>query len=240
MSQANNQTSENSEKSFVATLLAKVARCFRPIFKYATGAFFLTFLLMLLIDLGTSYLVEDRVYTDINTLPKRETAVVLGTAKFYPSGNPNLYYKYRLDAVKQLYQEQKADIFLMSGDNQTPYYNEPKAMTADLVKMGVPTERIRQDYAGYNTLDSIIRADKVFNLKPFTIVSQRFHCERALLIAKFHNIDAICFAAKYPEQHYKVRVREFIARTGMVVSLLTGAKATTLEESKINEIKPQQ
>lgn len=197
----------------------KFARFFA---KWALGLVFPLLLMVLVIDFGTSYLVQDRVYTDVNALPKRETAVVLGTAKFYPSGKPNLYYKYRLDAAKQVYQAGKADIFLMSGDNATPYYNEPKVMTSDLRQLGVPGGKIRQDYAGYNTLDSVIRADKVFQLKPFTIVSQRFHCERALLIAKFHNIDAICYVAKYPDQHYKVRLREIIARTGMVWRLLTG------------------
>lgn len=193
------------------------------------------FILMLLIDLGTSYLVKDRIYTDIEALPKREVAVVLGTAKYYPTGSPNLYYKYRLEAAESLYQAQKVNSFLMSGDNKTAYYNEPKMMTADLRQLGVPNSRIQQDYAGYNTLDSVIRADKVFKLPPFTLVSQRFHCERALVIAKFHQIDAICFVAKYPEQHYKVRFREVIARTAMVFNLLIGTEATSLAPSKMTE-----
>lgn len=213
----------------------KVIRFFLPLIKWGLGLSFPLFVLLLLIDIGTSYLVEDRIYTDITQLPKRDYAVVLGTAKYYPSGAPNLYYKYRLEAAKQLYQQQKVNQFLMSGDNQTAYYNEPKMMTADLRQMGVPSGRIQQDYAGYNTLDSVVRADKVFNLKPFTIVSQRFHCERALVIAKFHNIDAICYVAKYPDKHYQVRIREVVARAAMVWNLLTGAKPTTLAVSKIIE-----
>lgn len=192
--------------------------------------------LVLLIDIGTSYLVKESIFTDIEKLPKREYAVVLGTAKFYPSGTPNLYYKYRLAAAREIYRNKKADYFLMSGDNKTPYYNEPKVMTDDLRKMGVDRSLIQQDYSGFNTLDSIIRANKVFKLKPFTIVSQRFHCERALVIAKFHHIDAVCFVAKYPEKHYWVRLRESIARVAMVLDLLRGADASSLAESKI--VKP--
>lgn len=192
--------------------------------------------LVLLIDIGTSYLVKDRIFTDIEKLPKREYAVVLGTAKFYPSGKPNLYYKYRLAAAREIARHKKVDYFLMSGDNKTPYYNEPKVMTDDLRKMGVDRSLIQQDYSGFNTLDSIIRANKVFKLKPFTIVSQRFHCERALVIAKFHHIDAVCFVAKYPEKHYWVRMRESIARVAMVLDLLRGADASSLAESKV--VKP--
>lgn len=195
------------------------------------------FLLMLIIDLSTSYFVKERVYTDLNTLPPNEHALVLGTAKYYPSGKPNLYYQYRLAAVEQLYRAQKANYFLLSGDNQTPYYNEPKMMRNDLDKMGIDVHQLQQDYAGYNTLDSILRAKQVFKLDRFTIVSQRFHCERALFIAKYHQIDAICFVAAYPEHHYRVRLREFFARTGMLIRLLSGATATTLEDIKINELK---
>ncbi|AUI67168.1 MULTISPECIES: vancomycin high temperature exclusion protein [Glaesserella] len=191
------------------------------------------FLFMLAIDFGTGYLVRDQIYTDIEKLPKREYAVVLGTAKFYLSGQPNLYYKYRLEAAKSLFLHNKAHYLLMSGDNKTAYYNEPKMMTTDLRRMGIPLQNIKQDYAGYSTLDSIIRADKVFRLNQFIIVSQQFHCERALLVARFKNIDAICFAAQYPDGHYKVRIREFFARTAMAIRLLLGADASTLEPSQI-------
>lgn len=178
--------------------------------------------IMVLIDLGTSYLVRDRIYTDITQLPKREYAVVLGTAKFYPSGSPNLYYRYRIDAAKKLFDHQKADFFLLSGDNKTAYYNEPKMMTEDLRKLGFPNHALKQDYAGFSTLESVLRANRVFQLQSFTLISQAFHCERALLIAKFYNIDAICFAAKYPDAHYKVRIREFFARSAMIIQLVLG------------------
>ncbi|KAE9539270.1 YdcF family protein [Ursidibacter maritimus] len=222
-----------------ATLKQKVARAFLRCYKWLLGLFFSFVLMVLLIDIGTSYWVEDQIYTEIDNLPQREYTVVLGTAKYYSSGTPNLYYKYRLDAAMQLYRAHKSSYFVMSGDNQTAYYNEPKTMTNDLRRMGMQNQYILQDYAGYNTFDSVIRADKVFKLPPFTIISQRFHCERALFIAKFHQIDAICFVAKYPEQHYKVRIRELFARTAMLFNLLIGAQATTLEESRITELGSQ-
>ncbi|MDO9649222.1 ElyC/SanA/YdcF family protein [Glaesserella parasuis] len=192
---------------------------------------------MFAIDFATGYWVRDQIYIDVRQLPQREYALVLGTAKYYPSGSPNLYYKYRLDAAKAVFEHNKVNYLLVSGDNKTAYYNEPKMMTHDLRQMGIPWQRIRQDYAGYNTLDSIIRADKVFQLQPFIIISQQFHCERALFIAKFHQIEAVCFTAKYPDAHYKVRIREFFARSAMAVSLLLGKEATTLEPSQMKMIK---
>lgn len=224
-----------AQESKAVTLRANVIRYVLRLLKWGLWLMFSLGLLMLAIDFGTGYIVREAIYHDAAQIPKREYAVVLGTAKYYPSGSPNLYYKYRLEAAKQLFNRQKVHYLLMSGDNRTAYYNEPKMMTNDLLKMGVPAQNIKQDYAGFSTLDSIIRADKVFQLEPFVIISQQFHCERALLIAKFRRIDAICYVAKYPDSHYKVRIREFFARTGMALNLLIGADATTLEPSQIIE-----
>nr|WP_314740954.1 ElyC/SanA/YdcF family protein [uncultured Haemophilus sp.] len=191
---------------------------------------------LIFIDVLTSYWVRDKIYTDINKLPNYQTAVVLGTAKYYAKGEPNLYYKYRLEAANTLIKKGKVEKLLLSGDNKTPYYNEPKVMANDLRRMGVQAVQIQQDFAGYRTLDSIIRADKVFRLPPFIIVSQRFHCERALFIAKTRNIDAVCYAAKYPEGHFKVRIREFFARVGMVLDYLWDRQSETLEKMESKPI----
>lgn len=207
------------------TLSTRCEQCWRVgsrIVKVGLKLLILLFGVMLLIDLATSYLVRERIYHDINQLPKRDYAVVLGTAKFYPSGSPNLYYRYRLDAAKKVFDHQKADYFLLSGDNKTVYYNEPKMMTEDLHKRGIPLEVLKQDNAGFSTLESVLRAERVFQLKSFTVISQSFHCERALLIARFYDIDAICFTAEYPQAHYRVRIREFFARSAMMIQLLFG------------------
>lgn len=196
------------------------------------GIVFLLSITVFVIDYATGIYVKDNIYTDIEKLPKHRNAVVLGTSKFYAKGTPNLYYKYRLEAAVQLINKGKAKTLLVSGDNKTPYYNEPKVMLNDLYKMGIPKNMIEQDFAGYRTLDSIVRASKVYKLEPFIIVSQQFHCERALFIAKYHNINAVCFAAKYPEGHIKVRLREFLARIGMIWDFLVWTKPETLDKVK--------
>ncbi|MDG6882613.1 vancomycin high temperature exclusion protein [Phocoenobacter uteri] len=190
---------------------------FKRFIKFSLISLILLIMAIFSIDFITGYLVKDRLYKDINKLPYREYAVVLGTAKYFPSGRDNLYYKYRLNATFEIFKHKKAKYFLLSGDNSSRYYNEPKNMTKDLHKKGIPNDLLRQDYRGYSTLSSIIRADETFHLPKFTIVSQQFHCERALLIAKVHNIDAICFVAQHPEGHYKVRIREYFARVRMLI-----------------------
>ncbi|WP_026313300.1 SanA/YdcF family protein [Actinobacillus capsulatus] len=210
--------------------------CVKSIVCIAWVSVFLT-LFILVIDGVTGFYVKERIYTDIDKLPKYNDAVVLGTSKYYSKGSPNLYYKYRLEAAIALLKRGKVKNLLVSGDNKTPYYNEPKVMQNDLRRMGVQKELIKQDFAGYRTLDSIVRAREVYQLEPFVIVTQQFHCERALFIAKYHHIDAVCFAAKYPEGHIKVRIREFFARLGMIWDFLVGTQPETLERVASREIK---
>ncbi|PRI93135.1 vancomycin high temperature exclusion protein [Haemophilus influenzae] len=146
------------------------------------------------------------------------------------SGKPNVYYDSRLMAAKSLIEQQKVNYLLLSGDNRTLQYNEPRAMFRDLRKMGVPETLMFRDFAGFRTLDSVIRADKIFQVKTFTIVSQKFHCERALLIAQAHNIDAICFVAKQPELHFSTQIREVFARIKAVFDLILGVEPYFLGE----------
>ena len=85
-------------------------------------------------------------------------------------------------------------------------------MKRALIAQHVPPGVITMDYAGLRTLDSIDRAEKVFGLKRFTIISQREHDERALLIAKHYGIDAIAYAAddvgfEYAQRAHIHRIR---------------------------------
>lgn len=176
--------------------------------------------ILVIIDQVIAFYVRQDIYTDIEHLPHRPYAVVLGTSKYVAKNRLNLYYYNRLIAAQKLFNKKKVDYLLLSGDNRTNSYNEPRMMFQDLRKMGVAEQFMYMDFAGFRTLDSIVRADQVFQAKSFTIISQQFHCERALFIAKYHNIDAICFAADYPDQIFLVRLREIFARSKAVWDIL--------------------
>jgi SanA protein len=66
-----------------------------------------------------------------------------------------------------------------------------------------------------------VRAKKVFGLNKFTIISQEFHNERAIYIARFNEIDAIAYNAVDPPDDFtlKVRIREYFARAMVVIDL---------------------
>ena len=175
--------------------------------------------LLLLNDQIIGTYVRKNIYYQANKVPFRPYGVVLGTSKYVAPNTPNWFYNNRLAAAKTLYDAKKIDYLLLSGDNRTPYYNEPRTMARDLEKMGISKHVLFPDYAGFRTLDSIIRAKEVFKAEPMTIITQRFHCERALFIAQYHNIDAICFAAVDPDIYTLTRLREILARFLMLWEL---------------------
>ena len=226
---------------FTVMLVKKFSPKFTTLFRALLYAIFALIILCLLVDRGVSFYVRDKIFTNIDELPHRAYALVLGTSKYIIGGKPNSYYEYRLAAAKELIDHQKVNYLLLSGDNRTVQYNEPRAMFRDLQKMGISEASMFRDFAGFRTLDSIIRADKIFQVQAFTIVSQKFHCERALLIAKAHDIDAICFVAKQPELHLSTRIREVFARIKAVLDLILGVEPYFLGEpeplpSPINKI----
>ncbi|WP_233112513.1 SanA/YdcF family protein [Aggregatibacter actinomycetemcomitans] len=204
---------EKLQAYLTATQIKRIGRYF--------ALFFAGFaLLLIVVDQIIGYYVRKDIYYDIDKVPNRPYGLVLGTSKYFSNNTLNLFYYNRLLAAQRLFEVRKVDYLLLSGDNRTLQYNEPRTMLQDLKKMGVPQEFIYLDFAGFRTLDSVIRADQVFKAHSLTIISQKFHCERALFIAKFHNIDAICFAADYPQVYSFVRVREFFARLQAVWDLL--------------------
>ncbi|WP_084228242.1 SanA/YdcF family protein, partial [Aeromonas encheleia] len=153
-------------------------------------------------------------YDDVDAVPYNRVALVLGTSKYLIGGSPNHYFKYRIKAAAELYNNGKVDYILVSGDNATVQYNEPRQMRRALIQAGIPASAIYSDYAGFRTLDSIVRAKEVFGQAHFTVVSQAFHNERAIFIARHFGIEAVGFNALDPSayQGIKTRVREVFAR----------------------------
>ncbi|MCG8478608.1 MAG: YdcF family protein, partial [Spirochaetales bacterium] len=126
---------------------------------------------------------SDRIYSDYRELSDHNEILLLGTSRFSRSGRPNPFFEHRVNAAATLIDEGRAAAVVASGDNSHTNYNEPAQMTDALAERGVPVERIAQDYAGFRTLDSVVRMHEVFGQDDFIIVSQRFHVERALFLA---------------------------------------------------------
>ena len=162
------------------------------------------------------------IYDSIEEIPYNDVALVLGTSKYLYNGRVNMYFKFRMDAAYELYKSGKIKFILVSGDNRNRFYNEPRQMRLDLIRLGVDKKHIFLDFAGFRTRDSIIRANKVFNLTNFTIVSQPFHNERAIFIARQKNINVVAYNARNVRKLYRIRQfpRELAARVLMIVDII--------------------
>lgn len=192
----------------------------KHVFVLMADVMVLLFMLLLLSDVIVGQMSAN-CFDDVNELPNKKLALVLGTSKYRVGGGVNLYYRYRLDAAAKLYHLRKVDFLLLSGDNSLREYDEPTTMKRDLVKLGVPAERIFLDYAGFRTLDSMVRCKEVFGETDIIVVSQPFHNERAIYIAEHHSMDAVGFNARDVDQFYglKTMLREKLARTKMLLDL---------------------
>lgn len=177
-----------------------------------------------LCDLGIRLAARGRVHSSVAEVPEASVALLLGTAKLH-YGRANLFYGPRIAAAAELFKAGKVRGILVSGDNSRVDYSEPEDMRDDLVAAGVPARFITLDYAGFRTLDSLVRAKEVFGQTEIVVVSQAFHLERALYIAARHGITARGYVASDPtsRRHYmKTRAREILARTAAVLDILVG------------------
>lgn len=154
----------------------------------------------------------------VEDVTPKDVAVVLGTSKYSIKGGINKYYKNRIDATYELYVNKKVKFILVSGDNALREYNEPINMKRSLVERGIPSNVIYLDYAGFSTLDSIIRAKKVFGLNSFILVSQKFHNERGIYIGNNNDLYIEGYNAKSIYGR-RVILREILARVKAVLDI---------------------
>lgn len=162
------------------------------------------------------------IYSDTDSITSPEVVLVLGTSKYARGGNLNHYFVRRITAAAELYKQGKAKAFVLSGDNSRKDYNEPEDMRVMLVEAGVPDSIIHLDYAGFRTLDSVVRLNKVFGQNKFIIVSQPFHTERAIYISRRAGLDAYGYNAEDVSYRYskKTKVREKFARVKVFVDII--------------------
>lgn len=190
--------------------------------KYILFVIVIIIWLIFVSDFLTSYSNSENIYSLNSDIPENKVGVVLGTSKYISDGRRNLFYLYRIEATRELYNSWKIEYILVSGDNSTQQYNETDSMREDLIAAWIPEKKIYGDYAGFRTLDSVVRAKEVFGQENYTIISQQFHLERALFIAKNEWIQAVWYAARDVPVSRAPRVwlRERLARVKMMADII--------------------
>ena len=175
---------------------------------------------------------KGKVFSDIDSIRYNKVGLLLGTTPQARIGRiTNYFFVYRIDAAEQLYKAGKIEKILISGDeNSLDGVNEPECMRDSLVARGVPASAILLDGKGYRTINSVINAKKVYDLKSYTIISQKFHNERAIYQAEHLGLDVKniqAYNAKDPKSRraYLTTIREYFARVKMFLDLMTSDKS---------------
>ncbi|MCD8182839.1 MAG: YdcF family protein [Bacteroides sp.] len=175
---------------------------------------------------------RNKMYDEVAEIPYGQTALLLGTSPKLKSGNDNLYFIYRIEAAAQLYKAGKIKYIIISGDNKKRNYNEPEAMKEALIQQSVPENIIYLDYAGFRTLDSVVRAKEIFGQDSITVISQQFHNERAIYLAQKYGLHAIGYNVQDVSKYYglKTQLREYLARVKMFIDIIMNKQPHFLGE----------
>jgi SanA protein len=155
--------------------------------------------------------IKDSI-TEIKLENPPRIAVVLG-AKVWENGEPSHALYDRIVTAVELYRAGRVKKILMSGDNPTESYDEPTAMQATAVRLGVPDADIVLDFAGRRTYDTCYRAKEIFGVQKAIIVTQEFHQARSLYLCGNLGVDSIGITAnrrRYEGERYWA-FREFFS-----------------------------
>jgi len=185
--------------------------------------FIFVFVVIPLVGLLAIYLINNRVQSQAALLfadsimaipvenPQR-VAIVLG-AKVQENGEPSNALNDRIVTAVELYRAGRVKKILMSGDNPTENYDEPTAMKATAIKLGIPEGDIILDFAGRRTYDTCYRAREIFEVKKAVVVTQKFHLPRTLYLCNNLGVDSIGVTAnrrRYEGEDYWA-YREFFS-----------------------------
>jgi SanA protein len=160
-------------------------------------------LVIILIVSGAGILVLPRLVTlvyawprwyTVNDVPAERVAIVFGAGLRW-DGTPSPVLRDRVATAAQLYFDGKVHKLLMSGDNRYLDYNEPGAMQAYALQLGVPAEDIVLDYAGRRTYDTCYRARDIFQVESAILVTQTFHLPRAIYVCNRLGLPAVGVSA---------------------------------------------
>ncbi|MEO8239757.1 MAG: ElyC/SanA/YdcF family protein [Flavobacterium sp.] len=151
------------------------------------------------------------IYHSLKRFPKNDVGIIFGAGI---NGNqPSKYLKDRLDAGILLYKAKRINKILLSGDNGRDEYDELTVMKNYCFRHGVDTTRIFIDYAGFDTYSTMYRAKHIFKIKRATLISQKYHLNRAIYIGQKMGIKSVGYSANKGEYrgYEYVTFREYLS-----------------------------
>ncbi len=153
-----------------------------------------------------------KIYKETADVEATKYAIVFG-AGVMPNGHPTDMLEDRLLTAVDLYNNQKIEKIIVSGDNRTTHYNEPQAMYLYLIDQGIPENAIVMDFAGRRTYDTCYRAKEIFSIDKAILISQGYHLPRAIYLCNHFGVESTGFSAtkRVYEGEFEYEIREILA-----------------------------
>lgn len=173
------------------------------------------------------------LFDDKEKLPENEYGLVLGTSKYLVAGGINDFFSGRTQTAAALFHAKKIKKLIVSGYVDHPYYNEPAQIQKELLKLGVPDTVILLDTAGYRTFSSVQNLLQQPWHGQVTIISQKFHNQRAVFLARKAGIDAVGF--NVPDKHSGRVIKPYLRE--VLAKVLAFWEALPIRERRLNDEK---
>lgn len=182
--------------------------------------------LIAICDIIVIYNARGRTSSDVDVMPHCGSAILLGTSPLTVRHTRNVSFHNRIKAAATLFHSGKIDRIIASGGDYSHFggCDEPESMARCLVEAGVPRDSIVLDYDGQRTILSLKNAKEKYHLDSVIVISQKYHCERALFQADHFGLQATGFNA----DNTSVFVdwarnwgRERLARVKLMIDMLT-------------------
>jgi SanA protein len=178
------------------------------------------FLPRLFLEIYAASLIDN-----ISNSPTKPVAIVFG-AGLWRDGSPTPVLQERIKTAADLYFSGKVEKILMSGDNRFWNYNEPGAMRAHALSLGVPEDVIVLDYAGRRTYDTCYRAKEIFGVDQAILVTQKYHLARALYLCNTLGVSSTGVPAHLPPYSQNRLVYWNLREVGATIVALWDANIT--------------
>lgn len=198
-------------------LIEKVWSQFRPLLRSLLAG--ITFFSQVILACFALHILATRsIIHSADSIPKRRyPAIILGTSKYVKPGAINVYYWERIQTCVTLYRQGSLKSLIISGDGMGKAYNEVRDISSDLIEFGVTLIPFHYDPHGTRTLVSILNTKRLIEGQDTVlIISQVFHLQRALLLARAAGMNAIGISAA-GNMTRAMLIREFFARPKLLL-----------------------
>ena len=212
-------------------------KIFKKHFKKLIVLAIIGLMLVLSVNFYVKSLTNVLIYNSLNQVPNENVGIIFGAGII--GDKPSKYLKDRLDKGIELYNSNKINKILISGDNGSDEHDELTVMKKYCFEKGVDSTKIYIDYAGFDTYSTMYRAKNIFKIKSAVLISQKYHLNRALYIGNRLNIKSIGFSANEGEyRNYSyVCFREYFSTFKAVLDIIRNRKPKFLgNEININGI----